>query len=135
MKCLFEAYQDFFGIIFSVMFYSTFLSVIYFSFVLLSSESLPILIIIPMCGADSVLFVIGYLLSGLTTRSHLLSKELVAVSTRSVTTLYDHKFWKSMRPVKAYAGQFCSFETREFILFLGGEVIMKSIIDLLVALK
>jgi len=136
VKCLCEAFQQLFGLIFSVMFYNTLLCTIYLSFILIRSDSLPLLIIIPIFGADSILLNVGYLFSSLTTKSHLLTKEIISASTKSShgIPLVRYKFWKSMKPFKAYAGQFCSFETKEFILFLGGEVVVKKIIDLLVAL-
>jgi len=134
MKCLNAAYKNVFDFVFSFVVFNFVIGVIFLTFTILRSEWLPFIMTILIFCAEAVVIMAGYFVSCQATNTHLLSKKLILMSKKEFSaglSFYDFKFWLSMKPLKVSLGGFCSFQTMEFTLFLFGDVMMKSIVDLL----
>jgi len=70
--------------------------------------------------ADAVTTVAANFLLSISTDLHISSKEFIRISIKEAKRKSQSylKFWKGMKPLQVYDGQVCSFETREFLLFI-----------------
>jgi hypothetical protein len=101
---------------------------------ILNPSHLPILVLFVLIVGNFEMLVTLHFILCLATRSHLLTREFIRTSIGNQNgSRMDLKFWKSMMPLKVQAGPFCSFETKQFLLFIWGEVVVKRIVDLLLA--
>jgi len=101
----------------------------------MNGKNLPLLILFLCFVADILATVTAIFLFSISTHLHLSSKDFIKISvneTKGRSGLHS-KFWKGMKPIKIHVGQVCSFETREFLLFIWGEVVIAKLIDFLIA--
>jgi len=136
IKVLLQEFQITSDIRMKTLFLSLLIITITFTFVLLKSGaefSLTFVVVMLLTDATA-LFISNYTFM-LVTRFHILSKEIITRSVRQSKgeSKYESKFWKGMSPLRFKVGNFCTFETMEFLLFIWGEVILTKIIELLVA--
>jgi hypothetical protein len=109
--------------------------VVALTYLLFNSSTLPVIVLLMVAGADLGIIIFGHFIFTLATDTHLISKEFLeesSANSRSATNV-DGKFWAGMRPIRVWAGFICSFETKEFLLFIWGDVVISTLIDLLIA--
>jgi len=130
LQVLSKAYGEALGLLFSAAFYTVIITVILLSFLIVKGQSLPVFLRIMVISTDIAIFSFGYYIFSLATESSILSAKFIANCKASGE---DSKFWCGMRPIRVGIGQVCSFETKEFLLVIWGEVVVSKLIDLLIA--
>jgi len=130
LKVLSKAYSEVLSLLFSATFYTIIITVILLSFLLVKGQSLPVFLRIMVISTDVIIFSFGYYIFSLATESNILSAKFIGKCKDSGE---DSKFWGGMRPIRVGIGQVCSFETKEFLLVIWGEVVVLKLIDLLIA--
>jgi len=134
LKVRSRAFNEAYNLFFSVLFYNAMLGIIILSYMLLSVDELPTLVICCIFVCDSCMIVVGHFMFALATESNILSIKVLQLSIDKCShSKYDLKVWKAMAPLRVDVGNVCSFETKEFLLFIWGDVVVSSIIDLLIA--
>jgi len=96
---------------------------------------LPRIVAIWMAISACVGIVVFHLLFSLATELHLQSAKIISVCSEKLNPFSDDdkKFWEAMNPLTFVVGSVCSFESREFTLFIWREVVIATVIDLLIA--
>jgi len=114
---------------------SVMIVIILFTFLLVKDgANLPIMLTVMIASSDCVGGMVTHYIFSLATSLHILSKEIISISIKqSRGYAHDSCFWKSMKPLKVGLGNICTFETREFLLYIWGGVIISKITDLLIA--
>jgi len=130
-----QAYHHFVGF----GFFNLLTGIIVLTFVIFNSADIPVFLAFLIFLADVIAVIAGNFLFSLATDLHLLSQVLIKISLgqcrgrgRGRRVRYQ-KFWTGMRPLRVEIGIICSFETREFLLVIWGNVVISKIIDLLIA--
>jgi len=134
-KVLSQIYNESFGVIFSIYYHTTVCVTVLIFYVLFNSTQLPMLMLIPILVAQVLCIMFIKFLLTLVTESHLLSKELIRCLGQKCCRLspYPCRYWRGMRPLKVQVVNFFSFETRELLLKIWGEIVLVSAINLLIA--
>lgn len=103
--------------------------------VLLPSDQ-PYALIVLLVFSDIIFGIMLHYILTLTTSVYLLSEKIIRFNIDREYHVSKHNtmFWKSMRPLKQNFGPFTYFDSMYFVLFLWGEVIMKTTIDLLISI-
>ena len=133
MQVLGCAYNDTYNFFFSIMFFHLVIGVIAATYCILNAECLPSFMIAILVVADVSVISSGHFMFSSATSSYQLSRQVLnAATTRGNFRLNeDRKFWREMKPIRVDIGNFFSFETREFLLVIWGNVVVSKIIDLL----
>jgi len=133
IKTMCEATSHILGFIFMIFTFNGLFAIITLTYTVFNASRLPVLITIGVILADVSMYVTGRFNLSLATGLNLMSRELIRVARNRYRRVspYHFKFWCSMRPVTISLGPFCCFETKEFLLFIWGHVVIKTIIDLL----
>jgi len=110
-------------------------AIVVFTYLVINYSKLPVLVLLTFGLADIFLAVVSQFIFSQATEVHLLSARVINryLSESQRTSSADRKFWEGMKPLSVAVGEVCSFETKEFLLFIWAEVIISKIIDLLVA--
>jgi len=134
VKVMSHVYNESYQGLISFSFFNILAAVIALTYAVLRNE-IPPSLLVPTILADFCVFIVGNSLFVFPTDSFLLSKKiLVDIKTNAFeSTQEDTKFWVGMTPLKVKIGNVCSFETKGFLVFLWGEVVIITIIDLLIA--
>ena len=111
------------------------LAIVVLTFITFNSADYPLILLFGVVVADIVAVVAGDFIFTLATGAHILSKELINISAKVSRGIsqYDTKFWSGMTPLRVEVGNVCTFETKEFLLFIWGQVVILNIINLLIA--
>jgi len=130
-----RAYREALQLFLTTCFFNVILAIIVLTFILINGKSLPLILLCALLVAEVIATATASFLFRISTDLHISSKEFIQISAEQANgrSGLDSKFWKGMKPLKIDVAQVCSFETREFLLFIWGEVIISRIIDLLIA--
>jgi len=132
IKVLSQTFEPTYNLFFTVYCYNALLTVIALTYLMFSGSEVPALVLFLVALADICsVFIASYIFSQ-ATESHLASKKVFRLSNNRALK-GDYKFWTGMRPIVVGVGGQCSFETREFLLFIWGDVVVTTIINLLIA--
>jgi len=133
LKVLCQAFNETYTVFLSFLLYTMVGAIIGSTYLVLRSARMPLILQIMVCLGGTFYILLGYYILSQATEAHLISKQFLQVSrTHSGDPCQaGFKFWKGMRPLRTGAGNVCTFETKEFILFLFGDVIMSTLIDIL----
>jgi len=137
VRVLSQSYNEAFSFIFSVIYTQILIVCIFFTYLMFNFHHLPIGVLLAVLSAVVWCFsIMSFLLEQLTA-SHILSKKLITTGKQLYPHVgyrtYHSTFWKGMRPLKIQVGQYFSFESREFLLVIWGEVVISTIIDMMIA--
>jgi len=130
-----QEFAEAFKIILQIDVSHVLVGIISLTFVVLNGADFPVVLIFGILVADIISVVMGNYLFNLSVELHLLSYEFIRISAKNCNGVsdFDSKFWEGMKPVRVEIGHVCSFETREFLLYIWGVVVISRIIDLLIA--
>ena len=129
-----HAYLDTYKYLFAGIFTYVLSAIVVLSYLVLNSSKLPFIVVIALVGGDFALIVVANFIFTQATDAHLLSMKVIDhwLDGKNLSKV-DRKFWEGMKPLCVAVGSVCTFETKEFLLFIWGEVVVSKIIDLLLA--
>jgi len=130
LRVISTAYKEAFDLVFSAAFYAIITIVIAFTYLLLKGHGLPLFVRIIVILTDLTVFSFGYYTFGVVTNINVLSRKFI--KNRSAAG-EDSKFWAGMLPLRVGIGGTCTFETKEFLLVIWGDVVVSTLIDMLIA--
>jgi len=128
-----QAFRSAFLEIITFVFFNMILAIIVLTFIAINGKDLPLVLLFAILLSDAVNIVAANFFFNISTELHLSSKEFIKISIKEAKRKSEaySKFWKGMKPLRIGVGQVCSFETREFLLFIWGQVVLTRLIDLL----
>ena len=136
IKVLYAAYHQIFDIVFA-SYSSTFVIALIFTiFLLLSPSETPSMVTFTLILATALFSIASSLLFNQVTQSHISIQKLIVVNRlkyKRQSSSYEYKFWMSMKPPVSSIFGLCTFETKEFLLFIWANVVMNGVINLLLA--
>jgi len=132
IKVLLSSFKATFNSITSFIYFILILVDVTLCYVLFRRDQLPIYLVVLNVIAIVGCYVFLYSFVVPVTNSHLLSKSLICTKKKKGSDRGElHlKFWTGMTPLNIQFGGVCASETKEFLLGLFVDVILKSVIDL-----
>jgi len=134
MKIFCNSFTETYTRLFTILFFNLLTSSIFMTYIILNPLGQPITVTFCLSLCVTTAVTLCHCTFSIATNSNLLSKKLIRNSLQFYDGIskIDKTFWYGMSPLKLDVG-FCSFESKEFLLYVWGEVVIKSIIDLLIA--
>jgi len=133
LRLSFAVFNHILNTLLSVIYFHLIIIIIIFTYITLLSKQLPLLIAGLVFLAAAFMYLALYSILSPATNSHLLSYILIETGRKRVHGKCERqlKFWRGMRPVRFEFGGVCSCETKEMLLVLWFDVILRSTVDLL----
>jgi len=131
LKVFSKAFHETYNFIFSVVFCNVIIIVVLLSYVTFHGGKMPWVVMLGVYIANICVIVLAHKLFSLAIDSHLLSQQLIQTCRDSGK--FDSRFWKGMRPIRMGVLGVCTFEECGFLLYIWGEVVIATLIDLLLA--
>jgi len=130
-----QSYNATYNFLFSVYFFSDISAVITLTYLLFNSSTVPaIVVLIVLLAVTCTICNLNFAISQ-ATEAHLLSTKLITACRDSCQGGLDgeKEFWVGMRPLIVEAGGLCKFETKKFLLFIWGQIVISRLAELLIA--
>jgi hypothetical protein len=129
-----HVYNETYNTMFAALLFNMVVAMVALTFIFLKSTDMHPFLRISFGIADLCAILLAYYIFSLAVEVHILSNEFLKITLDSCTasSSVETKFWKSMQPLRVGAGRVCTFETKEFLLFIWGDVVISKLIDLLI---
>jgi len=135
LKCLSKLYADTLGLLFAIIYFELLMMCIVLTYLAFNFNQLSWMTVVPVViAAACAAFVMSSLFKQVTL-THLFAKEIIqkSMQTYKGNSHYHYLFWSGMTPLRVYVGSCFSLDRMEFLLFIWGEIVLKSIIDLMIS--
>jgi len=135
LRILSAVYSNSLNRVLCLMLGSTIAGIIATTYVILNPVAVPILLLGAIGLADVVIFIQARFFLGITTDSYILSLKLIQRLRNCMRrkSVYHKQFWNGMRPITVPIGHFFELKSKRLQLFILGEVVVRLLIELLIA--
>jgi len=134
-QILHAAYHQIFQRVFAVNCIALLTALIYYLFLLISPAELPAVITLIIVLAGSLTSVSSFMLFYEPIQLHTLIQSLIVAKRKQsrCVSLWEFKFWQSMKPPRTTILNLCTLETNELLLIVAADVVLMGVINLLLA--